>query len=50
MFPTGDDLPLFSQVAPRAEVDPFKAAPPAPKQLSLFEMQPTKPQKKEVKR
>jgi hypothetical protein len=37
LFPTGDDLPLFSGVAPRAGIEPFKAKP-APKQLPLFKI------------
>lgn len=36
MFPTGDDLPLFSGTAQTAQVNPYKATPPAPKQLDLF--------------
>lgn len=46
LFPRGNDLPLFSGVAQSVQLDPFKAQPSAPKQLSLFEM----PQKNEVKR
>jgi hypothetical protein len=45
LFPQGNDLPLFSGTAPTAQIDPFKATPPAPKQLSLFEL----PQKNEAK-
>lgn len=37
-FPQGNDLPLFSGTAQSAQLDPFKATPPAPKQPSLFEM------------
>jgi len=37
LFPRGNDLPLFSGTAPRARLDPFKATPPALKQLSLFD-------------
>ncbi|NJN99000.1 MAG: hypothetical protein HC875_35340 [Anaerolineales bacterium] len=47
MFPTGDDLPLFSGVAQTGQVDPYKAQPTPPKQLSLFDA-PAQP-KKEAK-
>jgi hypothetical protein len=46
LFPRGNDLPLFSGVAPRAEAQPFKAAPPAPKQLTLFDLPAPQPKGK----